>query len=390
MAKKGNGEGSVHKLPNGRWRAQYYVETPKGRKRRSVSAASKQEARQLMMRGLYESQGIVEFDSATLTVGKYLRQWLESSAKSSVAPRTFANYELQVEQHLIPALGHVRLDKLTSLRIQTMYNAKLEAGLKPSTIRYIHAVLHRALRQAQMRWRLIGRNPADDVELPKVGQKKSNTLSMEQVDSFLTVAEESGDRFVALYHVAFFCGLRIGEILGLKWRYVDLDKREIHVRYQVQRMRDGSGLVEAQPKQDEQRTVPFGERVAAALKAHRLHQNEERLACGALYKDRDLVFATSRGTPFEASNVVNRSFKPLLKKAGLPDIPFHATRHTCATLMLAHDVDARTVQDILGHRDVATTLRFYGHVLPSMRRRAGAVFDEVKSTASPSEVGDAS
>ncbi len=66
--------------------------------------------------------------------------------------------------------------------------------------------------------------------------------------------------------------------MGLKWRYVDLDKREIHVRYQIQRMRDGSGLTEAQPKQDEQRTVPFGERVAAALKAHRLHQNEERLA----------------------------------------------------------------------------------------------------------------
>jgi integrase len=126
------------------------------------------------------------------------------------------------------------------------------------------------------------------------------------------------------------------------------------------------------------------------LKAHRLRQNEERLARGIPYGDRDLVFATGRGTPFEASNVVNRSFKPLLKKAGLPDIPFHATRHTCATLMLANDVDARTVQDILGHRDVATTLRFYGHVLPSMRRRAGAVFDEAKPAASPSEAGDAS
>ncbi len=178
--------------------------------------------------------------------------------------------------------------------------------------------------------------------------------------------------------------------MGLKWRYVDLDKREIHVRYQIQRMRDGSGLTEAQPKQDEQRTVPFGERVAAALKAHRLHQNEERLARGALYGDRDLVFATSRGTPFDAPNVVNRSFKPLLKRAGLPDIPFHATRHTCATIMLANDVDARTVQEILGHRDVATTLRFYGHVLPSMRRRAGAVFDGAAAMVGQGEAGDAS
>ena len=100
--------------------------------------------------------------------------------------------------------------------------------------------------------------------------------------------------------MALFCGLRIGEVLGLKWRYVDLDKREPHVRYQVQRMRDGSGLVEAQPKQNEQRTAPFGERVAAALKAHRLRQNEERLARGAPYGDRDLVFATGRGTMISA------------------------------------------------------------------------------------------
>lgn len=209
MGRKDNGEGSIHKLPNGRWRAQYYVETPQGRKRRSISAASKQEARRLMIRGMYESQGVVEFDSGTLTVEKYMRRWLESSAKSSVAPRTFANYTLQVERHIIPSFGHVKLDRLTSLRVQAMYNAKLEAGLKPSTIRHIHAVLHRALRQAQTRWRLIGRNPADEVDLPKVGHKQSNTLSMEQVDRFLTAVEGSGDRFVALYHVAFFCGLRI-------------------------------------------------------------------------------------------------------------------------------------------------------------------------------------
>ena len=206
---------------------------------------------------------------------------------------------------------------------------------------------------------------------------------MEQVDRFLEVAEESGDRFAALYHVASFCGLRIGEILGLKWRYVDAEKREMHVRYQVQRMRDGSGLAEVQPKQDEQRTVPFGERVASALKTHRTRQTEERLASpGGDYEDRDLVFATRKGTPFDPQNVVNRGFKPVLRRAGLPDIPFHATRHTCATLMLANDVDARTVQDVLGHRDVATTLKFYGHVLPSMRQRAATVFDGASEAAS--------
>lgn len=94
---------------------------------------------------------------------------------------------------------------------------------------------------------------------------------------------------------------------------MNFDKRELHVRHQVQRMRDGSGLVESQPKQAEQRPVPFAERVAEALKAHRLRQNEERLARVASYGGRDLVFVTGRGTPFEVSNVVNRSFEPLLK-----------------------------------------------------------------------------
>ena len=102
------------------------------------------------------------------------------------------------------------------------------------------------------------------------------------------------------------------------------------------------------------------------------------------------MFATGRGTPFDAPNAVNRSFKPLLRRCGLPEIPFHAARHTCATLMLANDVDPRTVQEILGHRDVATTLRFYGHVLPSMKRRAGAVFDGPTQKPGPGEADDAS
>jgi integrase len=249
-----------------------------------------------MMESLRESGGgIVEWDDAgSLTVEKYLGQWL-ASAKGSLSPRTYANYAHHVDCHIVPALGRTKLSRLTSLQVQGLYDEKREV-LSAGTVRYIHAVLHRALRQAQLRWRLIGRNPADGAELPRVAQKKSNVLTKEQVDAFLGAARESGDRHEALYHVAFFCGLRIGEILGLKWRYVDFDARELHVRGQVQRMRDGSGLVESLPKQDEQRTVPFGARVEAALRAHRLRQHEERLARNLTpYDDRGLVFTTSYG-----------------------------------------------------------------------------------------------
>jgi integrase len=330
-----------------------------------------------MMESLREGGGgvVEDFAAGTLTVEKYLEQWL-SSAKGSLSPRTYANYVHHVDHHIVPALGRVKLGRLTSLQVQGLYDAKRDEGLSAGTVRYIHAILHRALRQAQLRWKLIGRNPADDVELPRVSQRKSSTLSMEQVELFLAVARRSRDRHEALYHVAFFCGLRIGEILGLGWEHVDLANRELHVRRQLQRMRDGSGLVFVQPKQDEQRTVALGERTAAALEAHRLRQAEERRAAPGYYEDHDLVFATTKGTPLEAGNVVRRSFKPLLGEAGLPNVPFHSTRHTCATIMLSRGVDARTVQEVLGHKDVATTLRFYSHVLPNMRRRAASVFDQ--------------
>ncbi|HZA45075.1 MAG TPA: hypothetical protein VE568_07205 [Rubrobacter sp.] len=110
---------------------------------------------------------------------------------------------------------------------------------------------------------------------------------------------------------------------------MDPEKRGSHIRYQVQRMRDDSGPIEARPKQDEQSTVPFGESTAAALKAHRLRHNEERLARVPLDEDRDLVFAKDRGTPSEASYVVKRSFKPLLQKAGaaLGEASFETRRH---------------------------------------------------------------
>lgn len=156
---------------------------------------------------------------------------------------------------------------------------------------------------------------------------------------------------------------------------MDLDKQEIHVREQVQRLRDENGITAVRPKQDEQRTVAIGDRVTAALREHRKRQNERRLAMGGKYVDQDLVFATGKGTPLDASNVVGRSFKPLLKRAGLPNIHFHGSRHTCATLLLSKGVDAETVKEVLGHKDVATTLKFYGHSLPEMRRSAASVFD---------------
>jgi len=212
--------------------------------------------------------------------------------------------------------------------------------------------------------------------LPPVSQKKSRILSSNEVECFLAIANETEDRYAALFYVAFFCGLRIGELLALQWRYLDFDKREIHVRAQLQRLK-GMGLVTLNPKRDEQRTVPFGARVALALQSHLERQDVDRINAGPVYENQGLVFATIKGTPVDPQNIANRHFKPILDKANLPKITFHSSRHSCATTLLSRHVDVGTVSEILGHRDVATTLRFYGHVLPRMKHYAATIFDEM-------------
>jgi integrase len=117
-------------------------------------------------------------------------------------------------------------------------------------------------------------------------------------------------------------------------------------------------------------------RRVSALKAHRKRQLEERMTLGEIYEDRGLIFSSCVGTSVNPENLVNRSFKPLLKKAGLPEIRFHNLRHTCATLLLGRGVHPKLVQELLGHATIAMTLDTYSHYLPSMGdQAAGAMGD---------------
>lgn len=292
-----------------------------------------------------------------------------------LALRKIANNELQVRKYLSPALENVKLKTLTSMRVQEPYDSKFASGMSVASVRYMHAVLRRSMELANKRWKLIALNPADDVDLPKVRVKTPNTLSMEYVDQFLPTA--AGSRYEALYHVVFFCCLRIGEILGLKWNDADFEGRIIRMCRQLQRMRDGSGLQLLDPKQDEHQDVDFGRRAAESLKNHRLGQDDERLAAGASYETQGFIEGSRLGTPLDPSNVDNRGFKPILGNTGLPDMRFHETRHTCATLIISKGVDPGTVQKVLGHKDVVTTLKYYALAMPGLHRRTAQVFDEV-------------
>jgi integrase len=362
--KRGNGEGSIHHRKGGGWCAQYTVYTANGRKRKTLYGKTRQEVAAKLTTGLSDREDGVIFDAENLTIGEYLDRWLKDSVERNVGPRTLSNYQLQVRQHLRPALGQVKLKALSPAHIQGLYRSKLDAGLAPSSVRYIHAVLHRALKQA-LRWGLVPRNASESVDLPRLGKEEVEVLLPYEVRAFLDAARE--DRLEALYVVAVTVGLRRGELLGLRWTDLELDgEPKLRVGRQLQRMRDGSGRRFVAPKGGKGRTIRLPARTVEALKAHRARQAQARLKAGSLYQDGGLVFASEIGTPLEPSNIDRRSFKPLLEKAGLPDIRFHDLRHTCATVLLSQGVNPKFVQELLGHADIKLTLGTYSHFLPSM------------------------
>lgn len=351
---KGNGSGSVYPRKNKDGKITSYLGGyygPDG-KRRTVSAKTKSDC-QIKLRAVMSDadKGLV-FDAGTLTVGRYLDNWLQV-IKDTVRQRTWERYESVIRVHIKPAIGSVKLKDLTRAHVKGLY-----ATLK--TPQHAHITLRKALNDA-VADNLIPRNVAAGITLPK-HKKEINPLTPDQAKAFLDAARK--DRFYALYVVAVQYGLRQGELLGLKWSDLDLDAGTL----QVQRTQSESGVgrIEERPKNGKGRRIELSQSVCEVLRGHRKAQIEERREARS-YDDYGLVFATERGTPVNSSNLTTRSFKPILKKAGLPDIRFHDLRHTCATIRFLKGQHPKRVSDILGHSSVALTLDTYSHVIPGMR-----------------------
>ena len=208
---------------------------------------------------------------------------------------------------------------------------------------------------------LIPKNVAAHMRLPKPRKKEINPLTPEQAKAFLTAAQ--GDRYEALYVVAIHCGLRQGELLALKWQDVDLDAGTLQVRRTMSETR--TGRVEEQPKNGKGRRIELTRSVSEALRIHQEHQQEEIEEWDS-YQDQGLIFASSVGTPTNSKNLYWRSFKSILKRAGLPDIRFHELRHTCATIRSMRGQHPKKVQELLGHASIVQTIDTYSHVIPGM------------------------
>jgi integrase len=361
---KGNGTGTVYPRKNkdGKvigYRGSYFA--PDG-KRRYVSAKRKGEAEKLLRQAMADADRGLIFDAGTLTLGDYLDRWLED-VRDTVRPRTFERYEQIARKHIVPMLGANKLKDVTSNHVRGLYKEK-RRSLTPRTVQYIHVTLHKALKQA-VNDCLIPRNATEAVKPPQVRREEIKPLTPEQIKILLNKAR--GDRLECLYTVAATCGLRQGELLGLKWEDVDLDAGALQVRRSLS---NGTFITPKTAKS--RRSITLSRRVTDALVSHRERQ------LGEGNGEQELVFASEIGEPLDRYHV-RRRFKALLRRAGLPQVRFHDLRHTCATVLLAKNVNPKIVSEMLGHATIAITLDTYSHVLPNMGDAAAGAMDDALS-----------
>lgn len=213
------------------------------------------------------------------------------------------------------------------------------------------------------------------VHAPKNEGIEVQAPSPEEADAFLTAVR--GDRLETLYVLAITTGMRQGELLGLRWRDVDLDRRAIRITGSLQYI-PGRGLIRSQPKTKKSRRQVLLTRLAAeSLRHHRMQQDTQRSRSGERWQELDFVFTSRDGRPLYATNVIKRSLPRILRSAGIRKIRFHDLRHTTATLLLGQGVHPKIVSEMLGHSNVGITLDLYSHATPTMQQVATSALDAI-------------
>jgi len=361
-----HGGGSIYpRRSEGKERWVAAMKDPETGKRLLRYAKSQKEAYELLEQMKSEIRQGTLVAGSRQTVGKYLREWFENVQKQAVRPTTYLKQEPILTRDILPSLGHIQLQKLTPQHIQKLYAEKLSEGWKPSSIRNIHKILHKALSNA-VRWKLVPRNVCDLVSLPRQVRHKPQTLTKEQAVRLLKASQ--GHPLEALIVLALTTGMRHGEIAALRWRDINFEARTLEVERTVTFI-SGHGYIEGEPKTEKsKRTIVLPRFVIRSLERCRLRQLEMRLQAGSLWQDRDLVFGNAIGD-YRNPATTNQAFHRLLARAGLVPMRIHDLRHSAATLLIiVMKMPANLVQELLGHDDIETTLGLYTHPDPEMQR----------------------
>lgn len=379
MSRRARGEGSIYEEGD-HWVASLsYVDAQGKRHRPKLRARTKSEARGLrdqLLRDLKAgpAPATSRRRGGPETLERYLERWLET-VKRTRRPKTYRTYAYQARLYIVPALGHIPLDRLDDGDVERLLHALTNRGLSASTVHQTRRVLHTALARLvplRLAW-----NPVSIVEAPHGRKREPHALDAEQLRRLL--AATASDRLHALYVVTAAVGLRRGEVLGLRWRQdVDLEAGVLHVRGQLQRVDGRLEHVETKTGAGN-RAILLPGFALAALTAHAGRQAQEAERAGRLWENHGFVFTTQRGRPLLGDNVYRR-YRQLAKAAGFPDLTLHDLRHTALSLLASAGVHQRVAMEIAGHSRASLTTELYTHVLPEQQRAAAEALNELLGT----------
>ena len=323
---------------------------------------------------------------ARQTFGQFLEQEWLPAIRRELAESTWESYERNVRHHVVPTLGALRLQAIDGSILNRLYaslltsgriRGKQSAGLKPRTVRYIHTIIHAALDDA-VRWRRVPVNAADQATPPSVKLSKApemNVWSGAELARFLELTD--GDRYHYPWMFLALSGCRRGEVLGLRWRDLDLPAATASIRQQVIPLNKPSGTgrearIVDRTKGGEPRVIELDKRTVSMLRSWRKRQAAEQLSVGEVYVEHGLVFPRVDGRP-QFPETFSKTFDRRLRQpafADLPTIRLHDLRHTWATLALKAGVDVKVVSERLGHSSPVITWTIYQHVVKGMQTDA--------------------
>ena len=411
-----SGAGSIRQRPDGRWEARVTVGNDPGTGkpiRRSIYGNTQKEVLTAMRDAQKAIDDGLYIEPTRLTLAQWLDIW-QSDYLLSQKYGTVKTYKAQIATHIKPALGAVKLTKLTPHIIQGFYNDLLANGrivpkrdkqgkiikkdgvavtetapLNAKTVRNVHGVLTKALSQA-VKVGYIARNPCDMVDLPRVEKAQIMPLTDEQVKSYLAAADTDND-YGDILKVILFTGLREAEALGLTWDCVDFKKGTLKICKQLQkRPAEAGGFQIAALKTDKPRILRPAPFVMDMLRAVRSKQAQRRLQAGDLWQDWidpakqyaacRLVFTNALGDHLHPQRLYAHH-KKIAAKAGAPDARVHDLRHTFASILINQDVPLLNVSTFLGHSDLSTTANIYAHLDKSKKQESADVISSIFNKA---------
>ena len=368
--------GSLRQRSKGSWQIRYERLTDQPGRRKYLSETvrgTRRDAERVLRERLASLESGTYIPKHQETVAEFLERWLQTYVTTNTMPATQYGYRNKIQRYLLPTIGAIRLQRLTSRHIETIYSGMIkEQGLSPTTVLQTHRILKEALSHA-VRWELLLKNPADPVIPPRVNRRTLEIWARDEIRRFFETSNASPYR--DFFHLAVLTGMRRSEVVGLQWQSVDLSAGAIRV-VQTLHYIPKQGFVKSDPKTPKaRRLINLGAEGINLLHSIRGAQLESRLAAGDLWRETGYVFTNELGGPL-LPEAVSRNFALLVRNAKLPPMRLHDLRHTFATLLLAGDVNLKVVAELLGHSTITTTADIYSHVLPPIRRDAADVIEK--------------